>query len=188
MTYPRGSAIFNAGGNANAVYRVLSGAVALWHRLPNGKRHIVDFRIPSEFFGVVHRPTETINAVASSYCIVAAYRRGEVDEICDAVSSFRRTIASLTAEPVLSLHEAAAAEARTAKERIAEFLLQAAERAAEAGEVTLSFSTQDIGERIDAPQELVCGDLRDLENTGAILRTSDGGLTVINPVLLQSET
>ncbi len=187
MTYAKGSVIFTAGGNANAVYRVISGAVALWRNLPNGKRYIVDFRLPGEFFGVIHRPTETINAEATSDCVVTAYRRGHVDEICDVVPSFRRSIVALAAEPVMSRSEAAAAEGRTARERIAELLLRVAERAAESGEITLPFSTNDISDRIDAPSELVTKGLRDLENAGAIVRTSDGSLMVLDRALLQSQ-
>ncbi len=187
LNFAKGTTIFSAGGNANAVYRVVSGVVALWRNLPNGKRHIVDFRLPGEFFGVVHRPTEILNAEATADCTVTAYRRGHVDEICDAIPSFRRSITTLTAEPVPSRSEAAAAEERTAKERIAEFLLRIADRAAQSGEIALPFSSRDVGERIDAPRELVVSGLRDLENTGAIMRTSDGGLMVLDHALLQSQ-
>jgi CRP-like cAMP-binding protein len=148
MNFAKGTTIFIAGGNANAVFRVVSGAVALWRAMPNGKRHIVDFRLKGEFFGVIHRPTETINAEATSDCIVTAYRRGQVDEICDAVPSFRRSVTALTAEPVMSRGEAAEAEGRTARERIAELLLRVAERAEECGEIALPFSTNDIGDSI----------------------------------------
>jgi CRP/FNR family nitrogen fixation transcriptional regulator len=187
MNYAKSSMIFKEGGNAKALYQVMSGAVALWHRAPNGKRQIVDFRLPGEFFGVVYRPTETLNAEASSDCVVTAYRRGAVDEMCDSVPSFRRSIAQLTAEPVISRSEAIRIEARTTKERMADFLLRAAERAAESGEIVLPFSGRDIGDRIDAPQELVANGLSELETMGAIARTGEGGLVVINPATLRAQ-
>jgi CRP-like cAMP-binding protein len=86
QTHQAGSSIFNLGDNANEVHRLESGVVAL-RRLPNGKRHIVDFRLPGEYFAVVHRPKHTMSAEASSNCELTAFRRGEVDEICDVVPS-----------------------------------------------------------------------------------------------------
>jgi CRP-like cAMP-binding protein len=65
VEYAKGSRIFAEGGNANVVYRVLSGAVTLWRKLPNGRRHIVDFRLAGEYFGVIHRPTYALNAEAA---------------------------------------------------------------------------------------------------------------------------
>jgi CRP/FNR family transcriptional regulator, anaerobic regulatory protein len=187
MNYRSGEEIFSAGGNAHAVYRVNSGAVVLWRKLPNGKRRIVDFRLPGEFFGVVHRPTETSNAEASSDSIITTYRRGYVDGICDAVPSFRRSITLLTDEPPVPCIKAELADGRTAKERIAELLLDTARRAAEAGEITLRFSDGDIADRVGAPRQLVTNGLRDLETSGAIMRTGEGGLMVLDAGLLQSQ-
>ena len=186
VEYAKGSRIFAEGGNANVVYRVVSGAVTLWRKLPNGKRHIVDFRLAGEYFGVVHRPTYALNAEAASDCVVSAYRRGQVDGICDEVPSFRRSIEILLVEPVLSRSEIAAAEWHTAKERIADLLLKASRRAAQGGEPAVRLSDRDIGDCIDAPPELVAHSLGDFELAGAIVRTPDGGLVVTNPAVLSS--
>jgi CRP-like cAMP-binding protein len=186
VEYAKGSRIFAEGGNANVVYRVMSGAVTLWRKLPNGKRHIVDFRLAGEYFGVIHRPTYALNAEAASDSVVSAYRRGQVDGICDEVPSFRRAIEILLTEPVMSRSEIAAAEWHTAKERIADLLLKASRRAAQGGEPTVPLSDRDIGDCIDAPPELVAHSLGDFESAGAIMRTPDGGLVVTNPAVLSS--
>jgi CRP-like cAMP-binding protein len=184
--YQTGSPIFSVGDNANALYRVESGAVALWRRLPNGKRHIVDFRLPGEYFGVVHRPTHTISAEASADSEVTAYRRGYVDEICDAVPSFYRSIGSLVAEAKAARDDLLADEMRTAKERIAAFLLSTSQRASQAGGSSLPLSGRYIGERIYEPWELVSNCLEDLGVAGAVVRTGDDQLVIVNQTLLQS--
>lgn len=184
--YAKDSPIFSAGGNANAAYRVVSGAVALWRKLPNGKRQIIDFRLAGEFFGVVHRPTHTINAEASSDCVVIAYRRGHVDGICDAVPAFHRAMVKLVAEPVVCRKDADLGETRTAKERIADFLLNVADRAVVAGESSLPLCGRSIGERIGESDEVVNGCLRDLVASGAVAWAKDGGLAVRKPALLQT--
>lgn len=186
QTCRAGSAIFNLGDNANAVYRVESGAVALWQRLPNGKRHIVDFRLPGEYFGVVHRPKHTISAEATSDCRLTAFRRGDVDEICDVVPSFYRSITTLTAGPIVSRNELRADEMRTARERVVRFLLSASKRAPQSSVYGLPLSVHNIGERIDEPDELVRNCIDDLGAAGAVIRTGDGRLAVLDQSLLQS--
>lgn len=186
QNHPAGSSIFAEGDNANALYRVESGAVALWRRLPNGKRHIVDFRLPGEYFGVVHRPRHMINAEASSDCQVTAFHRGDVDEICDAVPSFYRSITTLIAEPDISRNELRADETRTAKERIVRFLLSASKRAPQSSIYGLPLSVHNIGERVDEPDELVSHCIDDLGAAGAVIRTGDGRLAVLDQAVLQS--
>ncbi len=186
QSFPAGASIFNLGDNANELYRVESGAVALWQRLPNGKRHIVDFRLAGEYFGVVHRPKHIINAEASSDCELTAFRRGQVDEICDVVPSFYRSISTLIAQPSISRNELRADEMRTAKERVVRFLLSASMRAPQSSVSGLPLSVHSIGERIDEPDELVSHCIDDLGTAGAVIRTSDGRLAVVDQSLLQS--
>jgi CRP-like cAMP-binding protein len=186
QNHPAGSSIFKVDDNANALYRVESGAVALWQRLPNGKRHIVDFRLSGEYFGVVHRPKHRINAEASSDCRLTAFPRGEVDEICDAVPSFYRSISTLIAEPKVSRNELQADEMRTAKERVVHFLLSASTRAPQSNLYGLPLSVRNIGERIDEPDALVSHCIDDLGAAGAVVRTRDGRLAVLDQSLLQS--
>lgn len=186
QSYSSRTPIFNLNDNANALYRVESGVVALWRRLPNGKRQVIDFRLPGEYFGVVHRPKHTVNAEASSDCEVTAFHRGEVDEICDVVPSFYRSMTTLTAEPNVSRYEMRADEMRTAKERVVRFLLSASMRAPQSSAYGLPLSVHNIGERIDEPDELVSHCIDDLGSAGAVIRTSDGRLAVLDQSLLQS--
>ena len=173
----RGEPIFKQGDHASAVYRVLSGAVALWHTKPNGRRHVVDFRLPGEFFGVVHRPEYTISADATADTVLVAYKRGQIDEICDALPSFRRSIAALVAEPVLSKREIALAERQTSRERIVEFLLAASARGTD-GAVSLPVSRRDVADHLDLPAETVARVLHDLAGAGSITLSSDNEVTV----------
>jgi CRP-like cAMP-binding protein len=177
-SFPRGTVIFKEHGHASAVYRVMSGAVALWRTRTNGRRHIVDFRLPGEFFGVVHRPEYTITAEAAADTVVFAYRRGQVDEICDAVPSVRRALTALLAEPSLSRRDALNAERQTAKERIVEFLRVASERAGQSDEVRLPVSDGDIADYFDLPRAVVARGLHELAIAGAIALTQTGDIVI----------
>jgi CRP/FNR family transcriptional regulator, nitrogen fixation regulation protein len=181
----RGALIFEERGHANAIYRVLSGTVALWHARAKGRRHIVDFRLRGEFFGVVHRPEYTINAEAVSDAVVIAYRRGEIDDICDAIPSFRRSITVLLADPVTLRREAALAESQTARERIIDFLVEVSHRIAESGKVRLPIAERDIADRVDLPRDIVSRSLHDLANAGA-LTLSKGDELVVDAARLEA--
>jgi CRP-like cAMP-binding protein len=184
--FARGAVIFKEHGHASAVYRVLSGAVALWHTRANGRRHIVDFRLPGEFFGVVQRPEYGITAEAAADTVVIAYRRGQVDEICDALPSVRRALIAMLAEPVISKTDARNAERQTAKERIVEFLLSASERAGEAGGNALPVSDRDIADHFDLPCDTVARGLHDLQSAGVIALPGRGGIVVRDEARLKT--
>lgn len=95
--FERGAVIFRGRDHANAIYRVVSGGVAL-SRTVNGRRHIIEFRFAGEFFGAVHRPEYTTNAEATSDCVLLSYRRGIVDTMFDELPQFRHALTGLIAE------------------------------------------------------------------------------------------
>ena len=185
VAIPRGELIFKERGHANALYRVVSGAVALWHVRPNGRRHIVDFRLPGEFFGAVYRPDYPVTAEAASDTVLIAYKRGQMDDICDAMPSFRRTMTAMIAEPIVSSRRAAVAERQTAKERIVEFLLTASVRASDAGDISIPVSDKDIADHVDLPREMVVRALHDLEQAGALALPGANAVVVKDLTRLQ---
>jgi CRP/FNR family nitrogen fixation transcriptional regulator len=186
--FARGTQVFKEGDNASLIYRVISGAVALSHTDCRNRRCIVDFRLAGEFFGVVYRPEYTTNAEATCDSTLIAYRRGYIDNMCDALPSFRRSITTLLAQPVASRGETRLEMSQTARERIAAFLLDTAMRLEDSGEVRLPFSDRDVADRIDVPLELVVSNLCEFEAAGAIARTGAADLMLIDMARLHGLT
>lgn len=164
VRFQRGAVIFRERDHASAIFRVVSGGVAL-SRTTGRRRHILDFRFAGEFFGAVHRPEYTTGAEATSDCVLMSYPRGYVDNMFDELPQFRRALAALLAEPVQS--SADTAESHTARERIEAFLVSLSGRIADRGEANLPLSCDDIADRLDVSPAAVDFALRAFTSGGA---------------------
>jgi CRP-like cAMP-binding protein len=163
VRFQRGVVIFRQRDHANAIYRVISGGVALL-RTRDRRRRIIDFRFAGEFFGVVHRPEYTVDAEATSDCVLLSYPRGYVDTLFDELPQFRRTLAGLLAEHAESSGDTI--ESHTARERIEAFLLSLSRRIGDWGEANLPISCDDIADRLDVSPAAVDCALRALGSQG----------------------
>lgn len=158
-----GAVIYRERDHTSAIYRVVSGGVAL-SRVSDGRRRIADFRFAGEFFGVVHRPEHTMRAEATSDCVLLSYPRGYVDTMFEELPQFGRRITALLAEPCQCSGDTA--ETQTARERIVDFLLSLSGRIAAWDETSLPLSCSDIADRLDlSPRAVECA-LRELDSAG----------------------
>ncbi len=159
--FQRGAVIFRERDHASAIYRVLSGGVAL-SRTTDGRRRILDFRFAGEFFGAVHRPEYNLAADATSDCVLLAYPRGYIDAMFEELPQFCRAITVLLAAPAQS--GGSAAECQTARERIVDFLASLSGRIAGWDDDNLPLSCNDIADRLDLSPVAVDRALRALES------------------------
>ncbi|HEX5281593.1 MAG TPA: Crp/Fnr family transcriptional regulator [Micropepsaceae bacterium] len=160
----RGAVIFRERDHANAIYRVVSGGVALSRNIGR-RRRIVDFRFAGEFFGVVHRPEYTVTAEATSDCVLLSYPRGFVDTMFDELPQFRRALTGLLAERSQSGGDIV--ESHTARERIEAFLSSLSGRIGDWDAANLPVSREDIADRLDVSPAAVESVLRTLRSAGS---------------------
>jgi len=161
LRFQRGAVIFRERDHASAIYRVVSGAVAL-SRITDRKRRIIDFRFAGEFLGAVHRPEYSMGAEAASDCVVLSYPRGYVDNMFDQLPQFRRSLTRLLAERVQSGDDTA--ESCTARERIEAFLQSLSGRIADWDHVNPPLTCDDIADRLDLSPAAVDCALRALKS------------------------
>lgn len=164
MRFQRGAVIFRERDHASAIYRVVSGTIAL-SRITDRRRRIIDFRFAGEFFGSVHRPEHTITAEAASDCVVLSYPRGYVDNMFDELPQFRRALCELLAERVQASGDAV--ESDTARERIEAFFQSLCGRISGSGELNPPLTCDDIADRLDLSPAAVDCALRALRSEGA---------------------
>ena len=154
VRFRRGAAIFRERDHASAIYRVVSGAVAL-SRIVDRKRRITDFRFAGEFFGAVHRPEYTVGAEAASDCVLLSYPRGYVDNMFDELPQFRHALTRLLAEQAQSRDDNG--DSHTARERIEAFLQSLSGRISGWDEVNPPLTCDDIADRLDlSPAAVDC--------------------------------
>jgi len=161
VRFQRGAVIYRERDHASAMYRVVSGAIAL-SRTTDNRRRIVDFRFAGEFFGAIHRPEYTLGAEATSDCVLLSYPRGYVDTMFDELPQFRNTISRLLAEPGKCTDDTA--DSQTARERVVDFLLSLSSRVSALDETSLPLSSHDIADRLGLSPVVVDCALRALQS------------------------
>jgi CRP/FNR family transcriptional regulator len=184
----RGDAICHEGDEASACFRVLAGCVRLSKVLPDGRRHVIDFLFPGDFFGLVEASEYEAAAEALEAGMVARYPRRQLEAIAErdiAVCNLLRRVASAG---LAAAHARSTTLARLgAAERLAVLLLQLAERSGGKDVVLLPMSRTDIGDYLGLTIETVSRTFGQFKARGMIrlldphriLLTSRAGLTAL---------
>ena len=188
--FPRNKTIFGEGDVAVHSYRIISGAVRLCKQLPNGRRQIVDFFFPGDFFGYEGRGEYAFAAEAITEVIAASYPRARIERLCDDVPEVGdQLLAMLTRDLSATRNHVIMLCRPSAKERVAAFLISLAERA-KVGErkcIPLPMGRQDIADYLGLAVETVCRALNELKRTKLIavenirhfIITNIGGLLAV---------
>lgn len=157
----QGQNLFFEGDEAGDYYEVLDGVVRLVKYMEDGRRQVVDFACPGDFVGLVADDTFAFAAEAATQLIVVKRRRAElmerVERDAQAASFLMREAAH---EINRSQSQLLALGRKSARERLAGFVLEMSDRAgrrgrpAETAEVPLS--RQDIADYLGLTVETVC--------------------------------
>jgi CRP/FNR family transcriptional regulator len=148
-----GQGVFDEGDLANNVYNVTEGCVRLFKLLPDGRRQVIGFVLPGEYFGLV---TER-----------------EYPHSAEAVTPARSCRFNRTALDTLGQQEQMVLLGRkTPKERIASFLLGLSDRheriGFEASPLSVAMSRGDIADYLGLTVETVSRSFTSLKKQGLI--------------------
>jgi CRP/FNR family transcriptional regulator, nitrogen fixation regulation protein len=168
MTFGRNAEIYGEGETADYLYKVLSGSVRAYRVLSDGRRQITAFYLPGDVFGIEHGSEHLNSAEAIDSATILVVRRSSVFNIAEGNSEVARQILSVTAAELRRSQNHALLLIKTAKERIAAFLLDMAERVAGKGFVELPMSRQDIADYLGLTIETVSRTLTSLSEGSTI--------------------
>ena len=155
MTFERNAEIYGEGESADYVYKVLSGSVRAYRVLSDGRRQISAFHLPGDVFGIEPGLEHSSSAEAIDKATVLVVRRSTVFNSAESNSDVARHLWSITAAELKRSQNHALLLIKTAKERIAAFLLDMSERLAVKGFVELPMSRQDIADYLGLTIETV---------------------------------
>jgi CRP/FNR family transcriptional regulator len=131
----RGQMLFNEGDPAKFLYTVVRGAFQIYKLLPDGRRQIVGFLFPGDFLGLADDDVYAYSAEAVTDAALYRYRFEEMKALLARYPGLEKRLLAIAS------HESAEAQEqmlllgrKTAKEKVASFLLAFAERAAQRGE------------------------------------------------------
>jgi CRP-like cAMP-binding protein len=168
----RGEEIYAPDDRADYWYRVIAGMARKCAVKADGRRQIVDFLLPDDFFGLItrHEHRFAVEAVLDG-TEVARYPRGKIERLADFDARIGRRIREAAFEAISRSQSRMLILGRmSALEKVGAFLVEMAERsrpgAPEA--VVLTMSRYDIADYLGLAAETVSRTLSDLRQSGAI--------------------
>ncbi len=173
LQYPSQQTVFREGDEARYVYAITSGAAKTYKLLPDGRRQIVGFLFPGDVFGLALETGYAYTAEMLTYATACRFPQRKLDEFkCD-VPVLDRRLFMLAVKEIERAHEQMLLLGRkTAREKLASFLLALSRRAEERGQaaspVALPMSRSDIADFLGLTIETVSRTITQLKKSGVI--------------------
>lgn len=171
-TYHRGQEICGQGDSAVSWFCVVSGMARRYVIRLDGRRRIIDFLLPGDYFGfTAHEKWEYGVEAINDGTIVAAYSRRRVELLADSNPELARTIREAAFHALSRLQCQLLIVGRiTALEKVGSFLLDMAARLSNGNRnrIALPISRYDIADYLAVSVETVSRSLTGLKLRGAI--------------------
>lgn len=168
-SFARNEEIYAERDTSDGWYKVIAGTVRICKLLADGRRHIAEFCFAGDCFGFDILGERTFSAEAIGDVVVMRYPRPATERLLDGNPQFARRLCDMT------LRDLAHAQNRTlqlgkmtALERVANFLLEVAERRDSRRVVDVPMSRSDIADYLGLTIETVCRVLSGFKRDGAI--------------------
>jgi CRP/FNR family transcriptional regulator, nitrogen fixation regulation protein len=168
MTYPRNAEIFGENEPAEYLYKVVNGSVRTYKILSDGRRQVGGFYLPGDIFGLEFADEHTLSAETISDAKVLVVKRSALNTLAGRDPGVARQLFALTGRELHRVQDRILLLIKNARERVASFLLEMAERASENNTIELPMSRQDIADYLGLTIETVSRTLTALETASAI--------------------
>lgn len=165
---PRG-AIVDEGEPAQHMFNVTAGTVKVYKLLPDGRRQIIGFLMAGDFIGLAVRQSYAYSAEAVTPVRLCRFPRKKLEELFERYPSMEKRLLGLAANELAVAQDLMLLLGRkTAKERLATFLLMLSDRARRLGmpsnPVALPMSRTDIADYLGLTTETVSRAFTQLKN------------------------
>jgi CRP-like cAMP-binding protein len=168
MNYLRDAEIFGENEPADYLYKVVSGTVRTYKILSDGRRQVSGFYLPGDIFGLEFTDEHTLSAEAINDTKVLVVKRSALNALANRDPLVAQQLFALTGRELHRVQDRILLLIKNARERVASFLLEMAERASENNTIELPMSRQDIADYLGLTIETVCRTLTSLETASAI--------------------
>ncbi len=168
MTYQRNTEIFGENEPAEYLYKVVSGSVRTYKILSDGRRQVGGFYLPGDIFGLEFAAEHSLSAEAISDAKVLVVKRSALNTVAGRDPGVAQQLFALTGRELHRVQDRILLLIKNARERVASFLLEMAERASENNTIELPMSRQDIADYLGLTIETVSRTLTALETASAI--------------------
>ncbi|WOJ90135.1 helix-turn-helix domain-containing protein [Methylocapsa polymorpha] len=169
LSYGRDEEIYGEGEDAEFVYKVASGAVRTYKLMRDGRRQIGEFHLAGDFFGfdIGGRHHLTAEAVIDSKVLV--FKRRQVEAVVAHNLDAARELWLMTANHLQHAEDHMLLLGRkTARERLAAFLLEMDARNGDTGLIELPMLRRDIADYLGLTLETVSRSFSELQCEGVV--------------------
>jgi CRP-like cAMP-binding protein len=184
LSYRRDQEIYGEVDGGEHWYCMMSGAARKYVLMADGRRRIIDFLLPGDFFGFRARHQEFFAADAIvTGTKVARYPRRGIENAADADPRLARRIRNVAFESISRSQERLLILGRvTALEKVHAFLDELAERSLDGDEqnVVLPMSRYDIADYLAVSVETVSRALTELKRRGSICYVSARRIRILD--------
>ena len=191
VTLQAGEALVREGESADHLFNITSGSVRVYKLLPDGRRQITGFLFAGDFVGLATGQEYAFSAEAIEDATLCRFRKSEYRTLIRE----RPTLEAALLER--ATHELAAAQnqmlllgRKTARERIASFLLDLPERdplrPPVADQVRLPMTRVEIADYLGLTIETVSRELTKMKTTGLIRMLSLNEFRIEQPERLRA--
>lgn len=153
-----GQVLFDEGAPARDVYTLTAGMLKLFKVTRDGRRQITGFLLPGDFIGLAFADSYVYSAEAVVDSEVCRFRREPFERLLRRYPALEHDLLGRASTEIAAAQEQILLLGRkTARERVASFLLALCERqnVAEGGRVHVPMSRLDIGDYIGTRVETV---------------------------------
>ena len=175
--------IFSEADPADYLFNVTGGAVKVYKLLADGRRQITGFFFPGDFLGLAHLNKYAYTAEAIEEVRLCCFSRRKLEKMLELYPKLeRRLLQSASNELASAQDQMLLLGRKTARERIATFLLALSERAKRQGRsgerVSLPMSRGDIGDYLGLTMETVSLTFTRFKNDGKVELTGARQVTL----------
>ena len=189
---PRG-AIVDEGEPALHMFNVTAGTVKIYKLLPDGRRQIIGFLMAGDFLGLAVRQSYAYSAEAVTPVRLCRFPRKKLEELFERYPMMEKRLLGLAATELAVAQDLMLLLGRkTAKERLASFLLMLSDRAKRLGHtsnpVALPMSRTDIADYLGLTTETVSRAFTQLRNRKMIRLETTSQALLLDPEGLRAIT
>ena len=186
----RGQNVFFEGDPAGFVFNVTRGMVRASKALPDGRRQITGFFYPGDFLGVALHNAYMYNAEAVTGVALCRFPKPQLRALFDDLPKLEIHLLSLSANELATAQDQMLLLGRkSAKERVASFLLMLAQRAEPRGEnarlLDLPMNRLDIADYLGLSAETVSRTFTTFREEGLIDYAKRTPVILRQPQLLE---
>jgi CRP/FNR family transcriptional regulator len=171
--YPHGATIMMEGEPADLQFNIIQGTVKIYRLLPDGRRQVTGFLMGGDFLGLALSDTNPYSAEAVGDVTLCRLPRRRFEQLIDEFPQLeRRMLVNASNELFAAQDQMLLLGRKTAREKVATFLLTMARRAAARGRpddaLILAMSRTDIGDYLGLTIETVSRTLTQLRRDGVV--------------------